>query len=47
MTYRGETVYIKHLSHREHLNLEDTEEKFFNEAKNKGLPDEKEQIEKH
>lgn len=42
MSYGGKIVYVKHLSHREQLDLEDLQEKFTNEAKAKGLPNEKE-----
>lgn len=42
--YSGNILYIKHLSHFEHHNFEEIEEKYIKEAKDNGLPDEKEQL---
>ena len=44
MIYNGETLYIKHLSHKEHLNLDELQERYFQYGKSKGVPDEKEQL---
>lgn len=44
MIYNNETLYIKHLSHKEHLDLDDLQEKYFQLSKSKGLPDEAEQL---
>lgn len=39
------TYYAKHLSHKEHINLEEIEESFIQKAKSQGLPTEEEQTE--
>lgn len=44
MIYNNETLYIKHLSHKEHLDLDDLQEQYFQLSKSKGVPDEAEQL---
>lgn len=36
--FRGETVYIQHLSHKDQIQLEELEETFKNEALSNSLP---------
>ena len=42
--YNGVTLYIRHLSHKEHLHLDELYEKFINEACANGILKEKEKI---
>jgi hypothetical protein len=42
--HRGKKIYIKHLSHKEHLMLDDLQESFKKDAINSGIPSEKEKI---
>jgi hypothetical protein len=42
--YRGDFIYIKHLSHKEHLDLDELEDRFFKEAKDNGIPTEEEKL---
>lgn len=44
MMYNDKPLYIKHLSHKEHLDLDDLQEKYFEFGKSKGLQDEKEKL---
>lgn len=44
MTYKNAVVFIKHLSHKEHLDLDDLEERYYEEAVKKGLYTEKERL---
>lgn len=43
-TYRGQTVYVKHLGHLDHLRFEETQESFRQEALAKGARSEEQQL---
>lgn len=42
--YKGKKIYIKHLSHKEHLMLDDLQDSFKKDAIDSGIPSEKEKI---
>jgi hypothetical protein len=44
VNYHGNILYVRHLSHKEHLNLDELEAECFAEAKSKGLFNEKQQL---
>lgn len=42
--YRGDFIYIKHLSHKEHLDLDELEDHFFKDAKANNISTEEEKL---